>query len=1127
MPEIKFGSKIFDLSLIKEGVQVDTQNKFFKKYDTDNNSIFSAEEINQLQSDLEKYAGDDKILQDEEVLKFYAEKMSLSIEEAKQKFSQYGNIVEKAVVELFNAHNEKIANNLGDIIDDNLQYASVDSKNFKNTFNQINEKNIVEVLKSYRKRFNGENLATAIMKERSASNNAKIESVKKLYNMLYTQIDKNKYSTTEIEKTFNDFLKNPLANAEINKLDKLFNTMISMVEGADAEGIVDTDLATNSAKARTSNAQKTADYKEISQGGVSRALDKLAGASGGMTKEKVDKIIQEHEKELAHLESLKGDYKAYCAEFKKIFGVEYKPAAVANYNTIQKRYENAQTYHLYEQTFLQDFSKELKTKDIDRIYTHEGLEAAQKTYDDFYSKLCKFFSKEFIDNYLKASNADNMMPHDKYKVLHKFVKAQEEMIHKYTVEQCGGVEFSELEASRNSAYHAAYGTQKDTYLVAKDWVNSQNQRLATTKIAVNVAAMAGAMFTGGGTIALISSAALLTDPISFAEQATDIDGMSKEYWHNFLIERAEMLGWMALGMGASTVGKAAAKFVKFKGLSNILGQGGKSIDDLLKNPNLPAETRNQLASLKTKADLAGISTEVLVDMTTTALLKKEGATSGDWIASLAGAIAGSSLGNRLLKMEQPNAIKALQETFPDLKITSDEALQIIKNINDKAQKWANTPTQKNNNRLNSSVIGVTPEMVESGAKAVVRTVSNIVSKFLKNIEGKNYLNQIETDALAKYAEKKPKFANAIKDGINEIAHRISNGEYPSREMKKEIINGLSEKYPDLNPTKLQDELEYVMEKTLRQEGWRGIAQCMMYSEKWGLEDGYDKYILKPFKEQKGWVEKTSENTTTTTSNPEAVKETTVTKQEFDYDELIKKYPEVENTTFFGGTKSQSEALKFLEEYPTILKEEGITTENFHDLEYLIYRRISGFDINPNDHDRVFNIVKKYYHQDVIKLDATAKEFKLGKTEQVIAGNKVVEDIRNKIKNNEKIDDNYIREKLEEILPNEYDNTYKKIENYINSHDDIKLYIDDCTHRDIYNNFDYTNIYQKETIDNCVKVMDWILSDVQSGKPMTKEMIEEYMNHGLITTAEFGQEFLDEILSKHRILGPMYLQVKGS
>lgn len=1128
MAEIKLGNKIINLNFIKEGIQVDKQNKFLQKYDTDGNSIFSAQELMELQADLEKYSGDDKTLQTEEYLKFYAEKMQISLEEAKQKFMQYGNIVEKGILHVFSFNNDKIAKELGEIIDNNLQIASIDSEKFKKAFGQIDKNNIVDVLKSYKKNFKGVHFAVDIMNEKTASLENRVNAVRNLFNTLYSKIDKDKYSTLEIEKTFSEFLKNPTLKSEIEKLDNLFDTMIVMIEGVDSENNIDTELATNTAKNRIAEAKHTIDKKVNTQGGVSRSLDKLAGITGEITLEKANAIIEEHENDIAKLESKKGNYKDYCAEFERIFGVEYKPAAVANYNKLQKYYEIAKI----EQNFLQKFSKELETEDIDRIYTHKGSDAAQKIYDDFYSRLCENFSKEYVDNYLKLANAEKMTPNNKYKLLQKFVVAQKDIIHKYTLEQCEGMDFSEVESARNSAYHAAYGTKKDSYLVAKDWVDSQNKRLSNTKIAFNVVAMAGAMFTGGGTLALVSSAALLTDPVGFTEQATDVDGMTKEDWSSFVKERAEALGWMALGMGAGAVGQAASKFVKLKGLSHVMKNGGKSLDDLLKTPNLPAETRAQLVKLKGAADLANISTEVLIDMTTTALLQKEGATAGDWIMSLSSSIAGTALAPRLVNMSQPNAVKALQETFPELKISKDEALKIIKNINDKVKNWAETPANKNNNRMNSSVIGVTPEGIENGVKKVARVVTKAVDSLLKNVNNINYLNNFELDALASYSQKRPKFAPAIKDGINEIAHRVSNGEYPSKEMKEEIIKGLIEKYPDLKSDKIQDELELFMERNLRNEGWRGIAQCMMYSEKWGLDEGYDKYILQPFKERKGWVEKSDAQKVDEPKleNTENKSKSIEENQKIDYNALMEKYPQVSETSFLGGIDSAKETMKFLEDYPSIMQKEGISFDNFHDMEFVIYQYIAKLDIPSGDYDRVFKLVKEHYHQDVIKNDARIKavtqQFELSNRSQVEAGDKIIEAIRNKIKNGEKVDANYVREQLEELLPEANSLMYKKIEKYIDSFDDVKTYLDDCTHRNIYNNPDYTNLYQRETIDNCVKVLDWILNDVKNGKPLTKEMIEEYMNHGLVTTVEFGQEFLDEILSNHRILGPEYLKIRA-
>ena len=117
MVNFKLDNKNIDLNKFLEGLSLDTKNLFLKKYDTNGDSIFSKEELKQLQEDLENAAGKDKILSKEEILQFYAKKMGVSIQVAKEKFAKYGNIVEKAIEHLYNDNNAKIVKNMGDVID--------------------------------------------------------------------------------------------------------------------------------------------------------------------------------------------------------------------------------------------------------------------------------------------------------------------------------------------------------------------------------------------------------------------------------------------------------------------------------------------------------------------------------------------------------------------------------------------------------------------------------------------------------------------------------------------------------------------------------------------------------------------------------------------------------------------------------------------------------------------------------------------------------------------------------------------------------------------------------------------------------------------------------------------------
>lgn len=180
MVNFKLENKNVDLNKLFEGLSLDKRNLFLKKYDTNGDSIFSKEELKQFQIDLIKAAGKDKILSNDEILNLYAKKMGVSMQVAKQKFAKYGNIVLKAVEYLNDTNNTKIVKDMGDVIDDNWQMGSLDTDKFNNAYNKINSDNVVDILKAYRKRFDGENLPTAMMRERSSKNEPKIQKVKEL-----------------------------------------------------------------------------------------------------------------------------------------------------------------------------------------------------------------------------------------------------------------------------------------------------------------------------------------------------------------------------------------------------------------------------------------------------------------------------------------------------------------------------------------------------------------------------------------------------------------------------------------------------------------------------------------------------------------------------------------------------------------------------------------------------------------------------------------------------------------------------------------------------------------------------------------------------------------------------------
>lgn len=794
--EIKLGNFTINLDNLQSGSRVD-DNELLKKYDKDGNSIFSYGELYELKKDLENAAGNDKNLSEAEALALLARKFNITVQEAAQRFKNAREIINKEMENLASQKDAKeITNSLHKLIEDNWSFGSVNKPEFAENFNKINEKNIIYVLENYKKLSNGESLSTAIFKERTSyfgEKDMRSEYVQKLYEMLYKMIDKTKYDTSEIERVFNEAIKDGTTSENQKKLDLVFDTMVGMIKGTVTDTSATTEQAVNSGKQRNADAKSTVDNKSGSQGKVSEFLDYLAGKFNGLTEEEVNQIIKEHEHELAELEKLKDKPDAFAAKFKEIFGVNYNPKLVANYDKINATYEDAKGSYFVELQIKARFDEIFKLDynsycDVMRRYPNQG----KLIENTIYTSMCNLLGKELVDTYLKENRFI-----DKYSALKQLADDMTAKLHSNTVAKCNGQTFEELSQQRENAYHAAYGFSNDTYLKAQDWVSAQNQRLGNTQLGVTAVAIAGSLFTGGGSLALLSGAALLTNPVDFVERATDPDGMTKEDWKNFYDNTAETLGWMALGLGASKVGALAAnaaKSVKLKGLSQLMKKGGKSLDDLLKNSqNLDPAIVSQIKQAQKLGQAIGITTEAAVDITTTAMLQKEGATSGDWIMSIAGAILGSSKIQASLKSAGSNAVSKVKELFPSLNISDTDAMKILKqagieirNINTRLNNWSKTET-KRYGLAYSSIIPISPEMLEKTAKLVTRIVTNGVEKLFSAVDSHKMLG--------KYKAQSPKMYDAISEAMTDITTKICAGDIPSKSMlSDEALTPIAEKF---------------------------------------------------------------------------------------------------------------------------------------------------------------------------------------------------------------------------------------------------------------------------------------------------------------------------------------------
>lgn len=367
------------------------------------------------------------------------------------------------------------------------------------------------------------------------------------------------------------------------------------------------------------------------------------------------------------------------------------------------------------------------------------------------------------------------------------------------------------------SFAQAYG-KKDLKQLSQNYMLSQEQGQAYVQMGVNILAMAGAMFSGGGTLALASTGVMLTNPVGFIQKATDADGMTAADWKNYGSEVAEQAGWMALGMGAGKVGDLTRSFVKVKGLSKLMKDSGKSLDDFVKiaakSPDIPADMAKSLKTITKLADTAGITTEVAADMATTIALQKDGATGMDWVMSIGGSLVGTKMQKVLAPMSKDAKVSHLMEAFKDFKLSENEAQQILKAMDDAQNGLA--PLNKGTNKpsfkdIKSDIFNLKEPLeniLDDHDLYIIngsynRSVSEFIKAFFEadNIESfkestNYYLRANLIDSLPQSAKEKFKARGIDLDKMNAVIKEDLNYDYnrklPSQESFDKLFNVLAD-----------------------------------------------------------------------------------------------------------------------------------------------------------------------------------------------------------------------------------------------------------------------------------------------------------------------------------------------
>ena len=175
--------------------------------------------------------------------------------------------------------------------------------------------------------------------------------------------------------------------------------------------------------------------------------------------------------------------------------------------------------------------------------------------------------------------------------------------------------------------------------------------------------------------------------------------------------------------------------------------------------------------------------------------------------------------------------------------------------------------------------------------------------------------------------------------------------------------------------------------------------------------------------------------------------------------------------------------------------------------------------NYDDIDTAVKLLKERFHKDILENQARVKDLskkynipedEFEEIDQLIA------DLKTKMQNGEKISADDL-----EILISDIDARgpmIERIEKLLYDDPQVKQYLNDCTHRDILTNPEYTNNYFEDEIKDAVRLLDKMLEMIKQGTEFSENLIET-----CISSAEYGNtpELFLKIIKEHHTLGPLY------
>lgn len=328
---------------------------------------------------------------------------------------------------------------------------------------------------------------------------------------------------------------------------------------------------------------------------------------------------------------------------------------------------------------------------------------------------------------------------------------------------------------------------------------------------------------------------LTLKPTQLLEKMTSENGMSAEDWEEWGKSVLESSIYMGLGMGASRLAEEGAAMFKTKALVNSLKAtkvNGKiltadEISAMVKaNPvKFPKEIVQSFNKIDNMAKALQVSGEVALDISSTYLANKAlgngDLTNQDWFMSVGFALSGGILQKQFASLSNEAKVKYIQDAFKEIHISSDEAMNILKTMDDisagKIRAKKTTPRPKTSAQATNELpeVVVKPETPAAKPKSAsqqapeTETAAN-PSEFVPYKPNKTKTElQLEHERYATADEILIKKLEELGDG-DKLAAKIA--EFGGDEYRHEALDNLIFLY-DKDITFTPEERQIVLEAT--------------------------------------------------------------------------------------------------------------------------------------------------------------------------------------------------------------------------------------------------------------------------------------------------------------------------